>query len=79
MLAVGLDLAGVETRPSGFCVLKDMKAETLLLYSDREIIAKIRDLKPEIIAVDAPLSLPAGRNLWKNDHTSISENATESF
>jgi predicted nuclease with RNAse H fold len=61
MLIAGLDLAGVETRPSGFCILRNLMAETLLLYSDEQIITKIRDLKPAIIAVDAPLSLPAGR------------------
>jgi len=61
MLTIGLDLAGVETRPSGFCVLHDMFAETCLVYSDEDIIKKIEDLKPGIIAIDAPLSLPKGR------------------
>lgn len=61
MLVVGLDLAGIETRPSGFCILKEMKVETKLLYSDEEIIQKIERLKPRIIAIDAPLSLPPGR------------------
>jgi hypothetical protein len=61
MIIVGLDLAGVETRPTGFCILKDMKAETDLLYSDQEIISKIQQFKPRIIAIDAPLSLPDGR------------------
>jgi len=35
--------------------------KTCVLYGDREIIKKIRETKPKIIAVDAPLSLPAGR------------------
>lgn len=61
MLVVGLDLAGVETRPSGSCILNEMKVETELLYSDEEIIQKIEKLKPKIIAIDAPLSLPPGR------------------
>jgi len=60
-MIVGLDLAGVETRPSGFCILKGMRAETELLYSDGEIINKIQQIKPRIIAIDAPLSLPDGR------------------
>ena len=59
--AVGLDLAGVEHRPTGFCFLKDMKAETTLLYSDDEILDSIDKSKPNVIAIDAPLSLPAGR------------------
>jgi predicted nuclease with RNAse H fold len=61
MVVVGLDLAGVETRPSGFCILKEMRVETKLLYSDKDIIQKIEKLKPKIIAIDAPLSLPPGR------------------
>jgi uncharacterized protein len=58
---VGLDLAGVETRPTGFCLLRDLKAETALLFSDEEIIEKIKENQPKIIAIDAPLSLPPGR------------------
>ncbi len=61
MIVVGLDLAAVETRPSGVCTLKEMKVETKLLYSDKEIIQEIKKLKPKIITIDAPLSLPPGR------------------
>ncbi|MCD6530470.1 DUF429 domain-containing protein [Candidatus Bathyarchaeota archaeon] len=61
MIVVGLDLAGVEDRPSGFCVLEDLNAETCILYTDEEILQKIRLLKPNVIAIDAPLSLPPGR------------------
>lgn len=61
MSVVGLDLAGVETRPTGLCILKDMKAETSLVYTDKEILKRIEEIKPKIVAIDAPLSLPAGR------------------
>jgi len=61
MIVVGLDLAGVEDRPSGFCVLEDLNAETCILYTDEEILQKTRLLKPNVIAIDAPLSLPPGR------------------
>jgi len=61
MLIVGLDLAGVETRPTGLCVLKGMKAETCLVYKDDEILKSVEESKPAIVAIDAPLSLPAGR------------------
>jgi predicted nuclease with RNAse H fold len=61
MLVVGIDLAGVENRQSGFCILRDMKAETMIVYSDDEIIRKIEELRPKVIAIDAPLSLPKGR------------------
>jgi hypothetical protein len=61
MLVVGLDLAGVETRPAGFCILENTEAETFLFYTDQEIIGKIEEVSPKIVAIDAPLSLPPGR------------------
>jgi hypothetical protein len=61
MSIVGLDLAGVESRPTGFCILKDMTAETFLVHDDEEVLKRIEESKPKIVAIDAPLSLPAGR------------------
>jgi uncharacterized protein len=61
MVVVGLDLAGVPTRPTGFCMLNGMHAETADLFSDEEIIQKTLESNPEIIGIDAPLSLPLGR------------------
>jgi len=60
-IVVGLDLAGVETRPTGFCILEGLNVKTCVVYGDREIIKKIQGIKPKLVAVDAPLSLPAGR------------------
>jgi uncharacterized protein len=61
MAVVGLDLAGVPTRPTGFCGLDGLHAETADLYSDEEIIQRTLQANPEIIGIDAPLSLPLGR------------------
>jgi predicted nuclease with RNAse H fold len=61
MLAVGLDLAGVEIRPTGFCFLKSMRAETCQVYTDKEVLMKTQEASPQVIAIDAPLSLPPGR------------------
>lgn len=61
MSIVGVDLAGVETRPTGFCKLTGMAALTCLLYTDLEILGKIREAEPALVAIDAPLSLPPGR------------------
>jgi len=58
---IGLDLAGVESRPTGFCVLKDQMAETCLVYSNEEIVSRVEETKPRVVAIDAPLSLPLGR------------------
>ncbi|MCL4429475.1 MAG: DUF429 domain-containing protein, partial [Chloroflexi bacterium] len=61
MSVVGLDLAGVETRPTGFCTLTEMNAQTCLVYTDKEILEKTISSNPQIVAIDAPLSLPPGR------------------
>jgi predicted nuclease with RNAse H fold len=60
-MIVGLDLAGVESRPTGFCTLAGVKSETSLLHTDAEIMKNIRNVRPQIVAIDAPLSLPPGR------------------
>ncbi len=61
MKIVGLDLAGVEHRPTGYCLLTGRQAETSLLYKDAEILTKIGEVQPAVVAIDAPLSLPPGR------------------
>ncbi len=61
MSVVGLDLAGSEKRPTGFCKLEGLRAETADVYSDEEILQRVRQVKPLLVAIDAPLSLPPGR------------------
>ncbi|MBT5874843.1 MAG: DUF429 domain-containing protein [Candidatus Latescibacteria bacterium] len=56
-----IDLAGVEKNPSGICVLTGSDAETCNLYTDQEILAYSDEVRPSIIGIDAPLSLPLGR------------------
>lgn len=58
---VGIDLSGSEKKPSGFCVLKDGHAITQRVKSDQEILALISEIKPSLVSLDSPLSLPAGR------------------
>lgn len=67
---IGVDLAGVETRPTGICVLKNLKAKTFLAYNDDEILTAIDEIEPQLVAVDAPLSLPKGRKTIE-ERTSI--------
>jgi predicted nuclease with RNAse H fold len=62
MAIVGLDLAGVESRPTGLCILRGMEAETSLLYPDEGVLRRTVDSRPKLVAIDAPLSLPAGRD-----------------
>jgi predicted nuclease with RNAse H fold len=62
MKAVGIDLAGVEARPTGFCVLDEkLNAQTCLLYSDKELIEMLEQVSPDIVSIDAPLALPKDR------------------
>lgn len=56
MAIVGIDLA-TEKGKTGFCIL-DKKIKTFILKTDEEVIKKIKQAKPKIIAIDAPLSLP---------------------
>ncbi|MBM3285328.1 MAG: DUF429 domain-containing protein [Candidatus Aminicenantes bacterium] len=58
----GIDLAGVPHNPSGICLFNDKwNAKTFLLYSDEDILACLDKEKPEVVAIDAPLTLPPGR------------------
>jgi uncharacterized protein len=61
MSIVGLDLAGVENRPTGYCLLKGMTVETHCVFTNQEILELILEVKPRVVAIDAPLCLPPGR------------------
>ena len=62
MKAVGIDLAGVESRPTGFCILDEkLNAQTCLLHSDDEVIGMLEQVSPDVVSIDAPLALPKDR------------------
>ncbi len=61
LVVFGVDLAGVPHRPTGVCLLSEREAETALLYSDKDILDVIEEVKPVLVTIDAPLSLPPGR------------------
>ncbi|MEM2929727.1 MAG: DUF429 domain-containing protein [Thermoproteota archaeon] len=62
MFFIGIDLAGVEKKPSGFAVLDEfMSVSTMILYTDAEVLREVLRLKPVVTAIDAPLSMPKGR------------------
>jgi predicted nuclease with RNAse H fold len=61
IVVVGVDLAGSPRRATGVCVLRGMRAATRIVFSDEEILASIRLARPDVVPIDAPLSLPAGR------------------
>jgi predicted nuclease with RNAse H fold len=58
---LGLDLAGSPRRPTGFCALRGRRVTVGHLFSDGEIFEMVQTVRPQLIAIDAPLALPAGR------------------
>lgn len=61
-VVVGIDLAGSPKRPTGVCTLRGHLASKIAdLSSDDDIIKYVNERKPELVAIDAPLSLPPGR------------------
>jgi histidinol phosphatase-like PHP family hydrolase/predicted nuclease with RNAse H fold/dephospho-CoA kinase len=58
---VGIDLTSSEKKASGFAVLSGKKIETMPVLTDDEMIKRIYEIKPAIISIDSPLSLPEGR------------------
>ena len=59
--AVGIDLTGSETKASGFAVLSGAAVDTVLVFKDNEMIERILKIKPAVVSIDSPLSLPEGR------------------
>ena len=58
---VGVDLAGSPRRPTGICILRGKKAQTHIVLTDEEILSTIQLVRPDLVPMDAPLSLPKGR------------------
>jgi predicted nuclease with RNAse H fold len=62
MSVIGLDLAANHKKQTGFCIMNEnLEVKTFLLFTDNEILEHVKYYNPELIAIDAPLSLPMGR------------------
>lgn len=61
LVVVGVDLAGSPRRPTGLCLLRGLRAETHIAFSDDDILHVVRQARPDLVPIDAPLSLPKGR------------------
>jgi predicted nuclease with RNAse H fold len=62
IVIVGIDLADSSCRPAGVYILRGMKAYTHLAFHDEKILCSIDQAHPDLVPIDAPLSLPNGRN-----------------
>ncbi len=67
LTVIGLDLAARPWRPTGVAVLTAGKIRTSLVFMDEELIRLVVAHYPRLIAIDAPLSLPAGRCCLRPD------------
>ncbi len=61
LVVVGIDLAGSPRRPTGLCLLRGLTAHTSVAFSDEQILDFVRQARPDLVPMDAPLSLPRGR------------------
>lgn len=64
---VGIDLTGSEARPSGWCTLRGAIAETDMVATDDEIVARVVSASPALVSIDSPLSIPTGRTRTEDD------------
>ncbi|BAW31903.1 conserved hypothetical protein [Methanothermobacter sp. MT-2] len=58
-MLIGIDLSAKEKNPTGIAKLKNSKIKTIEVLSDDEILKE--SVNADIVAFDAPLSLPKGR------------------
>jgi len=58
---VGIDLTGSEERPSGWCFLDHDMAITKCIGADEELIKETLKVRPDLVSIDSPLSIPHGR------------------
>lgn len=71
LTVIGVDLAGTPRNPSGFAKLCGDQLETREIYSDADILELCERSRPKVVAIDAPLSLPARGNLRLADESLI--------
>jgi uncharacterized protein YprB with RNaseH-like and TPR domain/predicted nuclease with RNAse H fold len=58
---IGIDLRGKPHNPTGWARCIGTNAETTILYEDDEIFERTLAASPDLVSIDAPLSLPRGR------------------
>jgi len=72
--AAGLDLSGSEKKPSGWCLIgEDKNLNVKTLYTDADIVEEILQTKPQVLAIDAPLTLPVEKGFRLVDKALMKE------
>lgn len=57
-LVVGIDPSGTKKRPSGICILREENAYLTTVKTNKEIISRTLNARPQVISIDSPLHLP---------------------
>jgi uncharacterized protein YprB with RNaseH-like and TPR domain/predicted nuclease with RNAse H fold len=57
---VGIDLTGSEKRATGWALMNGASATTRSIRTDEELIGETLAVKPDLVSIDSPLSLPEG-------------------
>jgi predicted nuclease with RNAse H fold len=61
MKIIGVDLAGISERPTGFAIVNGFDTTTKNLFLDEEILNEIKKSGANLITIDSPLGYPKGR------------------
>ena len=61
LTVVGIDLTGSEERKSGWAAVAGRRLTTELIGPDADLMERTLAVKPFLVSIDSPLSLPAGR------------------
>jgi uncharacterized protein YprB with RNaseH-like and TPR domain/predicted nuclease with RNAse H fold/adenylate kinase family enzyme len=64
---IGIDLRAKAHNPTGWAVCEGTRTETCILYEDAKILERTLAAKPDLVSIDAPLSLPRGRQSVSDD------------
>jgi uncharacterized protein YprB with RNaseH-like and TPR domain/predicted nuclease with RNAse H fold/dephospho-CoA kinase len=64
---VGVDLTGSEARPSGWARIDGAETTTARMATDEELFEQTVMAVPDLVSIDAPLSLPRGRLTVSDD------------
>ena len=67
LVVMGIDLVSSEERESGCCELRGNLAKTCRLKTDDEIIDWVLNAEADLVSIDSPLSIPAGRISFFDD------------
>ena len=64
---VGIDLTGSEMRKSGWCLLQGKNCQVASFLENKDLIDRTVQESPDLISIDSPLCLPAGRLSVRDD------------